>query len=177
MDENILGKGDWNHEEELRKEGRNRAMISIYENMYKQIYRLQPTQKMTEVQNKLDDLKWKALKDVIMITINFPTEFNLTYQIVNEILNVIKTRTWVSQIHSHGRENMTKELEDTHPHLHICCQISKLYSPAQMVQMIWRNKYIQKHIKGDNFIDIKKYPNSELSKIKQYCEKNLWKEV
>lgn len=177
----LLGKDmDFDEEKFCRDMGRRNAKIEIYKEQYKRIYTLSPTKFMSDNDEILDDLKYKCLKNICIITFNMPYR-KLSWGGINEceeINSVLGTRSWISKVLAIGAENLKKDKETkTHPHIHACVELSRLYSPKQIAQMLFRIKSVKKlGLVGIESIDVKKGKQVEKDKMSNYCTKGCWNE-
>lgn len=144
-DLNFLGQGDLNFDENLycEVEGRRAAKIEIFKNLYKREYILNPLKRMREKEMEVDDLKQNMLKDICMITFNFTPGALVNNEMFYFLNMVLKSRTWIKKIYAYGWEMIET---GSHPHLHFCVKLQKLYGPCQMRKMLEKNKIIEDYM-------------------------------
>lgn len=159
-------------------EGKRQAQIALYKETYMKYYRNQPSllPHYEELLMIVDNQEYEKLRCLALITINFPVEYKLDIHTCNIIEEVLNTRSWIKKVYQLTRENMTKDGDTTHPHVHIAIELRCLYSPAQIAQMLARVRYIQDLNVKQQFINVQKYPKSELLNVVRYCQKDCWVE-
>lgn len=155
----LLGKDmDFDEETFCRDMGRKNAKIDIYKNLYKNFYMLAPTRLMADLESQVDELKLKRLKRYAHIIIGCKAGTIFSPYGVEEcqtIRDVLESRSWIASKKKDGKtkfkifairaENKsTKTMLYTHPHIHCVVELSKLYSPGQITDFLWKCKTVRK---------------------------------
>lgn len=165
MDEDIfdglLGKQEIEDEEKFcYSQGRRNAKIKIYEKMWMKKFRAEPTLQMEDFCEELDEIKYKMTKNLVHLTIGFPNEEvqERVVQWVPLIEGILESRSWVG-IPKKKWIKWSFELGDSgkHPHLNFLFYINRLYTPGQIIQMLFRNSDIQSIGVAKNFWEVRKY--------------------
>lgn len=174
----IGGENNWSNNPEqedyhCKQKGRELAKIDIIKELYKKIYRLTPTQDMIDLEARLDGLKYRIMKNICMITLNCPHGFERNLDLEDDLWDILESRSWIEKVlvNSDNFERTDREGNETHPHYHIVVKLARLYSPAQIAQMLFRIKGIKKFVSAVNYIDVRKYDQRHKKKIVDYATK------
>lgn len=155
-----------NHEiQECVREGERRAIIGIFEKMYKDLYKEKPNYQMAMLDSKLDDLREKNRKDWVLLTIN-PKEDTESMSLVEIAMNIGR-RSWIENM-DYGVEGVNS---GKHIHIHMLFHLKKNYSPGQIVQMLMRHKGIVGMVGSAASIDVKKIYRWEVERTRKYIHK------
>ena len=139
--ENLLGRLDERIKREdenefCESEGRRQAKIAISKNYYMQLYRLEPPEFLIKLEEKVCDAKKELKRNICLVTFNFEPDFKLTRDFEQDVRETLESRTWIEHVYIVARENMTKDGENTHPHIHAVIKLRINYAPSQIAQTL-----------------------------------------
>lgn len=153
---------DFDEDTFCENEGRKQAKILIMKNLYLKEYRLKPLDFMRKKQQEVDDLKYEHIQRSVLLILSLEKSFNRDHiiQYVQIVKDVLSTRSWVKRPKSKEFDlEWSFELGKSgdSPHFNFIFELTKLYSPGQIAQMLWKVKDIQSIVTEFHYIRVTKH--------------------
>lgn len=160
----------YDENEECKTEGRKRAKIKIFENLYKQFYLQTGINDFhLNFQEQIDQNNCDIRRNYLFLTLN-PDPIKIRGQqnlrSFTEYCDDIQYRSWIKKKISSNYEYRNYETKQG-LHYHALYELKVLYSPAQISSVLFRGK-------GSRYFGNKKHIYAKKSDIRttEYIEKN-----